>query len=717
MSDIHARAPRLRPAHRCTLRLLAVAIAAITTTGAMAEAIQETLVTGQRQAYRGDVPLDETPKAITILDADLLQRTGVTVLAEALDLSATMARQNNFGGLWDNFATRGFAGDENLPSGYLVNGFNAGRGFGGPRDVSGIERVEILRGPNAALFGRGEPGGSVNLVTKQPSFTPSADIGASFGSFETRRFDADATTGLGDAVAVRVNGFHERSDGFRDTLETERYGIMPSLLYRIGERTSLTYELEFTRQEIPFDRGVVAVDGRLGAVPIERFLGEPGDGPMQADATGHQLQLQHDFGADWSLLLGATWRETELEGFSTEAELATNRQPFFTNGRTLARQRRFRDYESEHGVIRAEVSGRFETGALEHRLIAGADVDTFDNGQLFLRARPPTIASNPTQAAANIIDVLAPEYGRFPLPTPGPQTNRLDEQRAYGIYVQDHVSIGERWHVRLGGRWDDYGQDSTNRNNGATTHTSDTRFSPQAGVVYEVDDGFSVYAAWGEGFRANSGADAAGNAFSPEESSSIEVGARLALLDGALDMTLALFRMEKENILTADPANAGFSITIGEAESRGVEFDVTGTLPGDVQLLLSYAWVDAEATQDVLDFNFALVIDEGDALINVPEHTLSLQLAREFALGGGALTVGAGVRYVDERLGETATDFTLPDYTVARAFAAWRLDERFEVRAEVDNLFDETYYTNSFSRLWVAPGADRNATVSLRYRY
>jgi iron complex outermembrane receptor protein len=363
------------------------------------------------------------------------------------------------------------------------------------------------------------------------------------------------------------------------------------------------------------------------------------------------------------------------------------------------------------------VSGRFETGALEHRLIAGADVDTFDNGQLFLRARPPTIASNPTQAAANIIDVLAPVYGRFPLPTPGPQTNRLDEQRAWGIYVQDHMSIGERWHLRLGGRWDDYGQDSTNRNTGATTHTSDTRFSPQAGLVYEVDDSLSIYAAWGEGFRANSGADAAGNAFSPEESSSIEVGARLALLDGALDMTLALFRMQKENILTADPANAGFSITIGEAESRGVEFDVTGTLPGDVQLLLSYAWVDAEATQDVLDFNFAQVIREGDALINVPEHTLSLQLAREFALGGGALTVGAGMRYVDERLGETATDFQLPDYTVVRAFAAWRLDERFEVRAEVDNLFDETYYTNSFSRLWVAPGADRNATVSLRYRY
>jgi iron complex outermembrane recepter protein len=149
------------------------------------------IVTGQRQAYRADIPLKLTPQSVDVLDADTLEEIGVTRLSDALDLSASMARQNNFGGLWDNFAVRGFAGDENQPSGYLVNGFNAGRGFGGPRDVVGIERVEILKGPNAAVFGRGEPGGSINLVTKKPKFETEGSLGVTLGSFEKVRVDGD----------------------------------------------------------------------------------------------------------------------------------------------------------------------------------------------------------------------------------------------------------------------------------------------------------------------------------------------------------------------------------------------------------------------------------------------------------------------------------------------------------------------------------------------
>ena len=127
-------------------------------------------VTGTRQAYQGDFDRLDTPQAEQSIDAQTLRASGAVDLSRALDLSASVARQNNFGGLWNAFALRGFVGDANLPSNYLVNGFNAGRGFGGPRDLSGIESVEVLKGPRAALFGRGEPGGTVNLVTKRPSF-------------------------------------------------------------------------------------------------------------------------------------------------------------------------------------------------------------------------------------------------------------------------------------------------------------------------------------------------------------------------------------------------------------------------------------------------------------------------------------------------------------------------------------------------------------------
>jgi iron complex outermembrane recepter protein len=682
-----------------------------------AAADAEIVVTGQRQAYRGDIPLRETPQNIAVIDAELLEEAGITRLAEALDMNASMARQNNFGGLWDNFAVRGFPGDENLPSGYLVNGFNAGRGFGGPRDVAGIERIEILRGPNAALFGRGEPGGSVNLVTKTPAFEFAGRIGLTAGSFQTYRGDIDVTGGLTEAIAVRGIAFYEEAGSFRDTLESTRYGFMPSALIRFGDHTSLTYELELTRQEIPFDRGVVALNNSLGVVPIERFLGEPGDGPLTADATGHQLQLQHDFNAEWSVLLGFGQRDTDLQGFSTEAELAASRQRLFVDGQSLSRQRRFRDYDASHTIWRGEFSGRFNTGPLEHRILFGADHDTFENSQLFLRFRPPLVASQTTPVAGNIINIRNPVYGAVPPPPPGPQTNRLDEQEAWGVYVQDQIRLTDRLQVRIGGRYDDFSADGLNRATNARTSFSDTKFSPQAGIVFDVNEVVTLYAAYGQGFRPNSGADFAGRPFAPEESESAEVGLKFTLLEGELTGTAALFAMTKSNVLTADPVNSGFSIAIGEAESQGFEFDLSGELPGNVDVLLSYAYVNAQVSKNALDVNFAGIIRAGDRLINVPEHSVSLMASKAFELGDRELELGAGLNYVGARLGETATTFELPSYTTLRLFGDYELTDAVELAFEVNNATDEEYYTNSFHRLWVAPGAPRNASVTLRYAF
>jgi iron complex outermembrane receptor protein len=675
------------------------------------------VVTAQRQAYRADIALKLTPQSIDVLTADTLEEIGITRLSDALDLSASMARQNNFGGLWDNFAVRGFAGDENLPSGYLVNGFNAGRGFGGPRDIVGVDRIEILKGPTAAIFGRGEPGGSINLVTKKPQFESEGTLGVALDSFEKVRLDGDWTGPLSDTFAVRLSGFFEQGDSFRDTLETERSGLFPAAHWRITPKTSLNYEGEITRQVLPFDRGVISLNNQLNVVPSSRFLGEPGDGALTADATGHQLQLQHDFNDDWSLLIGAGYRTTDLEGFSTEAELASARQRVFVDGQTLSRQRRFRDYAAEHTVYRSEISGRFETGAFEHRLLAGFDYDVFSNSQVFLRFRPPSLGGNPSPASGNVINVFNPIYGQFPLPVPGPQTNRLDEQEAWGFYIQDQIKLSDRLHIRLGGRYDDFSNDGLNRTNASRTSFSDTKFSPQAGLVFEANAALTLYGSYGQGFRANSGTDFAGKAFAPEESESYELGGKLTLLDGDLEATIAAFSMTKTNVITADPSNAGFSLAIGEAESQGLEVDVSAELPGELDLRLSYAFVDAKVVKDGLDPNFAAIIKKGDRLINVPEQSFSALLSKEFDLKGHELELGGGLHYVGARLGETATNFELPAYSTLRLFATYDLSEHVELSAQIHNVADTTYYTNSFSRLWVAPGAPRTVTVALRYGF
>ncbi len=672
-------------------------------------------ITGTRQAYQGDFNRLETPQAEQSLDAETLRASGAVDLTQALDLSASVARQNNFGGLWNAFALRGFVGDENLPSNYLVNGFNAGRGFGGPRDLSGIESVEVLKGPRAALFGRGEPGGTVNLVTKRPTFMKGGEFRVSAGSFETYRTDADWTTPLSDTVAVRLVGFAEEAGSFRDTVKTQKHGMNPSLAWRISPQSRLVYELELSHQEIPFDRGVLAINGQLGRIPQSRFLGEPGDGPLQADVQGHQFEFQHDFNKDWSALVGFTTRKTSLEGFSTEAELGSSRQQLRIDGRTLTRQRRFRDYDATYHVIRSEINGRFQLAGLQHSLILGMDADRFGNDQVFLRARAPTLASNPTPAQQQAIDIFNPVYGSYTLPTQTPLTNQLETQKSLGVFAQDQINLSKRLQLRLGARFDDYKQTLNNRLNNQVSKQKETRVSPQLGFVYRLEDAFSLYATYGENFRPLSGADAQGNGFEPNQSTSVETGANFSF--AGINGNVAVFQVKQKNILVAADASATTQMAIGQARSQGLEIDLHGEILDRLSLWASYAYVDAKTSNAFNDANFGVLVPAGTQLLNVPKHSLSLQLVKSMAIAGCGLQFGGGLVYVGQRSGEFTTNFKLPAYTVARAFAAYDVKKSTTLRLSVDNLFNETYYTNSFSNLWVQPGTPRSARLSAEYKF
>ncbi|ASJ89521.1 TonB-dependent siderophore receptor [Porphyrobacter sp. CACIAM 03H1] len=686
-------------------------------TASESETQDNILITATRPAYRGEFEPLEVPQAEQVIGPQQLRDINALDLNSALDLAASVARQNNFGGLWNSFAVRGFVGDENLPSNYLVNGFNAGRGFAGPRDLSGIEAVEILKGPRAALFGRGEPGGTVNLVTKRPRFESAGEIRLLAGSFDTYRADADLQTTLGDAVGVRFAGFYEDAGSFRDTVETERYGFMPSVAVKLGEATRIVYELEYARQEVPFDRGVVAVNGQLGVIPRSRFLGEPGEGPNVAEVLGHQIELQHDFNDNWSALVGVNYRDTSLLGTSTEAELTASRQRLLRDGRTLTRQRRLRDYDATYFVARAELAGNFTTGDVTHRVLIGADTDRFENDQVFLRARGPTLASNPTEQQLQAIDIFNPVYGRFPLATLAPLTNQVEVQNATGVYAQYQVGISETFELRVGGRYDDYDQRLTNRANGRVREAGENRFSPQVGAVWRATPEISIYATYGENYRPLSGADFTGNPFDPNLSESLEGGIKYAAASGRLTATASVFSIQQGNILVADPVNAGFTVAGGEAQSRGFEFDLEGELAPGLDLWVSYAYVDAEIENDVADPDFGKLIRAGDRLLNIPEHTLSVQLAYSTEVAGRDVRFGGGVLHVSERLGEVGTTFELPDYTLARLFAEAELTEGVRLRVDVDNLFDTTWYSNSFSQLWVQPGTPRNARVIASFAF
>ncbi|MEL0605486.1 TonB-dependent siderophore receptor [Pseudoalteromonas undina] len=668
--------------------------------GVKDDAIEKVTIVASRQAYQGNFSPLETPQSELKIDLESLENAGAVSLDQALDLSASVARQNNFGGLWNSFALRGFVGDENLPSNYLVNGFNAGRGFGGSRDLSGIESVEVLKGPRAALFGRGEPGGTVNLVTKRPTFDTEGEIKVSVGSFDTYRGDVDYTTPLNDDVAIRLVGFYQDAKSFRDTIETTKQGFSPSIVWNINDNSQLIYELEYSNQEVPFDRGVLAIDGELGLIPESRFLGEPGDGPIEADVLGHQLEYIYDFNDNWSILFGANYRDTSMEGFATETGFGG-----VVDGE-VNRFRRYRDFDAKYHVLRAELSGSIELGGFEHRLIMGIDSDRFENDQVILRVR-----------GEQYINVFNPVYGAYELPTPTSNTDRVEIQESVGIFIQDQISLTDKLDIRIGARFDDYEQRLNNRLAGTKTRQTESRVSPQFGVVYEASDYVSVYGAYGENFRPLSGADANGDGFEPNQSTSAELGVKFTLNDGALFGTVALFKVEQDNMLVVDDPTAFTYAAIGEAQSKGIEIDITGELTDSVEIWASYAYVDAQIENSFFDANFGYTVEAGEPLLNVPEHQLSLQLVKSGELHGKAIKFGGGLLYVDNRNGFFGTDFELPSYTTARAFVNYQVTDAIGITAEVNNLFDETYYTNSFADAWVQPGTPRNVKFSASYKF
>lgn len=654
------------------------------------------LVTGQRTAYHGLTvagatktdaqPLD-LPQSTRTLEADLLRDAGVTNLAGALELASGIARQSDLGGLWDSYAMRGFTGDPNFGSDYMVNGFSSSRGYNGRRDVAGTQSIEILKGPASALYGRGEPGGTVNIVTKKPRFAPQYGINVALASHGTRRAVADLTGPLSNSVAYRVNAAHQQGGSFRDVVHTERTYIAPSILWHAGEDTTVSYEIEATRQRTPFDRGVVAVPGRL---PVSRFLGEPADGPVIVQSVGQQLFVQHALAEGWSVQGGASYRDSGLAGASTEAsDLAAD-------GRTLRRQRRQRDFAAIDRSARVELLGRLA----HHAVLVGVDTYRFDDRRVQLRR-------NPSAANPYALDIFAPVYGGVAAPL-ALSIDTLEHQRATGLYVQDQLDLAPHWKALVGVRHDRYRQTVINHRTAAVNRQRLGATSPRAGVVYQPAATVALYASTARGFRPNSGIGIDNQAFPAEESRADEVGAKLDT-PGGLAGTLAVYRIRKNNVLTTNPVNTDYSIPAGEVASRGVELDVSGRLRRDLKLAASYAYTDARVTRG------DTTLRTGSRVPNVPRHSANVLLVA----GDARASAGAGLMYVGERCGDVAasSDFRLPGYTTARLMAAYAPDKRWRIALDVDNLFDRRYYASAYSRLWVAPGSTRTATATLSYRY
>lgn len=654
-----------------------------------------------------ELPLREIPQAVRVLSRQTIDDLGAVRIDDVMDFVGGVSRQNNFGGLWDNIAIRGLAGDINNGMPLLLNGFSANRGFNAPRDTANIERIEFLKGPSASLYGTSEPGGTVNIVTKRPLWKPAHSIETYVGSYDLYRAAIDSTGPLADNLAYRLNVAAEDRNSFRDYVESKRYFIAPALTLRATRDTRIDYFGEFLRHEAPLDRGIVAINNRLGAVPRERFLGEPADGDVKVDNQTHQVIAEHLFNETWSAKFGVSHKKNQLQGFSTESQPTLQ-----ADQRTLHRQRRYRDYASDDTTLQAEAVGRFQLGDIAHEVLIGTEMYRLDFDQLMLRA-------NPSSASPYAIDVLNPVYGQ-PQPTPLPNTDTSEDQKGIALYFQDTVSLGQMWRVLGGVRFDRVEQSVLNRITNIRTEQNPTATSPRIGVSFLPNDQWTLFANLGKSFRPNNGVSASGSSFTPEQGRAFEIGAKWENIEKTVGATVALYDIRKKNVLTADPSNPGSSISAGELRSRGFDADLSGQIARSWRINASFSYIDATVLRDN-------TLEVGGRLLNIPKINASLLLMHEWRNSANQqFGLGGGFTYSGKRVGATRTQaqaaagapaFELPAYTVAKIAAYWRYSPKLRFSLDIDNVFDKTYYNNSFQQTWVTPGAPRTFMLGMQAKF
>ena len=651
--------------------------------------VQGYRATRSASATRTDTALSEIPQAISIIPSAVLDDLGSHSVERALDFAGGVSRQNNFGGLTlYEYSVRGFTTSE-----FYKDGFSANRGYPSTPDAANIERIEVLKGPAASLYGRGDPGGTVNIVTKKPQAERFARLQTSAGSWDRYRSALDVNTPLdelGDLLA-RLNLAVEDNHSFRDHVGSQRVFAAPSLSWQLSPDTLLRLEAELVRHRSVLDRGEVAPENKLGSVSRSTFLGEPNDGHVSNDNNLLQASLEQALNDDWRLRLASHFKEGSLAGYASEALSLAN------DGRTLTRRFRERDTSWHDSISQAELHGDLSIAGMQHRLLLGAEYENYRKNERVTEVRP-----------RSTIDIYDPLYGR-PRPDGARSGSDAHEQvQSQALNLQDQIAFSERLRGLIGVRIERFEQTIDNRVNGARSQQNHDAITQRVGLLYQLTPAVALFANTSTSFKPNNGLDRNDRAFDPEQGIGYEAGLKLDLLDDRLSATLAAFHLTKENVLTADPVDASFQAAAGEARSQGFDLQVSGQLSDALRLIGAFAFINAEVT----DGDQAL--PPGSRLLGVAQQSGSLLGVYEFQDGWlRGSDIGAAFNYVGDRSGQAGSDFSLPAYHTVDLLAHYAFSPRIKVGANLNNLLDEKYYERSYSNLWVMPGEPRNLSVNL----
>jgi iron complex outermembrane receptor protein len=725
--------------------------------------LDEVTVTGnktlnQRPTAVGKMPVAplDLPQAAITVGQQVLEEQQVLRLSDAVVNTPGLYVMGATGGTQEELASRGFAYTSN-------NTFKNGVRYNNSifPEASSLEKLEVLKGSAAILYGNVAAGGVLNLVTKKPRFERGGSVGLRLGSFGFVKptFDVYGAVGQSDKVAFRLNGTYERGDSYRDEVKGNRVYVNPSLLFRLTPKTDLLVEGDFLRDRRTPDFGIGAINYQI-IDSRSRFLNVPGalNSTNQTSATATLTSRLND-----------TWSIRAIGGFQRyENELKSGARPTNVIGtagatygnwtRTLQRTETAQNYF----LAELDLTGQFRTGTIGHTLLVGADADQYQ-GSTLAYTNPAAPGSTTTAVSAydviNILDrsrVLTQptlRLGGFDDLVAASITK--DNTRRAGIYAQDLVSLGDKVKVLAGVRWSyqetpsdvyTYSTVASRANNTAGTYVENRRydnaFSPRFGVVYQPVKNSAIFASYSNSFSPNTGIATTGAALPPSIIDQVEVGVKNDLFHGALSVNATAYRIVNSNqaqtvqqYIGGTVLNPNYNAAFpnaqelaGEVTSKGVEVDVQSKPYLGWSVLAGYSYNNTAYTNSNL-------YENGSRLRYAPAHTVNASLFYNFnsAFEAGflrGLSLGVVGYYVGDRLagrnprlqydrqGNLLTDtfqyIALPNYFQFDANIGYTY-QRFTLRAKAANLLGKLSY-NVHDDNSVNPIAPRNYAATLSFQ-
>ncbi len=682
-------------------------------------------------AMKTDTPILETPMSIEVVPRAVMDDQQSITLRESLQNVSGVQWSPVEGELYENYIVRGFDGNNSIAR-------NGVRETSVSTETANLERVEVLKGPAAMLYGRTEPGGLINRVTKAPLWAPYYSVQQQFGSFDTYRTTVDATGPINGEWAYRVTGAYQNKQSYRDYVNNQRFFINPSITWKPTEATEIGLSFEYQNDDGRWDDGIPAVGTKPANVPYSRYLGNPVSNDTQ-EREVFDFHWSHAFNEDWKI------NQRFMASLTTYDQFNVFPWSLYPDGQMnqgLWNSHADRNIYSQN----INVIGQFDTWGAKHTFMTGFD---------FYMLNVPGKQGNPTAgpladgtAMINLWNPVYYPYDANALHAIPWNSYGYNYQEWYGLYLQDQIKIWDKLQLLLGGRYDwaqigtKYGAASSGE---AQTQANDSsiradKFNPRFGILYQPLPWLSVYGNYSESLGANNGRNANGKPLDPQEGEGYEAGVKGEFLDGRLTTTVAYFHINKTNIAagSADPQLAlqGIMTTIGAARSQGIELDIAGRIDENWSLIANYAWTDTRVTQDgpqtVWDSSWSNSVYlpngfVGNRLPLAPVHSANLWAKYEFTDATfRGLSFGSGLRVASSTQGDLANDFQLPGYVTWNMMASYKhkVGKGTTMTAQLNayNILNHQYYygadqVDGAQRFNIIPAAPVNFMGSLRLEY